>query len=464
MNKHREKSISRVFIWQTAGRFILQGIGFFTAPVFTRLLTPSDYGYVAVYSTWVSLCSLFVGLQTYGSIANAKIKYHDDEIDAYLSSIMTLSVISFIIFLVGGIFANKFLAKILGVRSDLVVLLIIQSFTSFGISFYIRKLIQYKQAEQSTLLSLLVSVLSTVLAIILLLNSSNNRHIVKIYANAIPTILVGFIIICLVFVKGRKIYDKAYWNFCLTLTLPLILHGAGGLVLSQSDRVMLQRMSGESVAGIYSFAYSVALVIDILWVSFNTTWVPFYYEYKKNNQNELILLRTKNYITVFSILTMGFMLLAPEVYRIMAPRDYWSGISLIPLIALAYYFNFLYSFPANYEFYNGKTKLISAGTICAAIINIACNLLFIPAYAGAGAAIATLISYIFSFIFHEIIARFVIRNYEYRFNMYIRGLLPVFAIVVLFYVIQDFWYIRWGIGAVLGVYLLRRIIRNRAIF
>jgi O-antigen/teichoic acid export membrane protein len=199
-------------------------------------------------------------------------------------------------------------------------------------------------------------------------------------------------------------------------------------------------------------------------MSFNTTWVPFYYEHKKNNQKDLILLRSKNYVTVFSILTMGFILLAPEVYRIMAPPEYWPGISLIPFIALAYYFNFLYSFPANYEFFNAKTKLISAGTICAAIINIICNFFLIPLYAGIGAAIATLVSFVFSFIFHEIIARFIIRNYDYKFTMYLKGLFPVIMVSVIFYITQDFWYIRWGLGAVLGVYLLWRIIKNKAIF
>jgi O-antigen/teichoic acid export membrane protein len=244
----------------------------------------------------------------------------------------------------------------------------------------------------------------------------------------------------------------------------LILHGAGGLVLSQSDRVMLQRMSGESVAGIYSFAYSVALVISILWMSFNTTWVPFYYEYKKNDQKAQILLRAKNYIAIFSVLTMGFILLAPEIYRIMAPPEYWPGISLIPLIALAYYFNFLYSFPANYEFYNAKVKLIFIGTVCAAIINIVCNFVFIPLYAGIGAAIATLVSFVFLFIFHEIIARFIIKNYDYRFTMYLKGLFPVIIASIIFYITQDFWYIRWGMGIILGIYLLRRIIKSKAIF
>jgi hypothetical protein len=68
------------------------------------------------------------------------------------------------------------------------------------------------------------------------------------------------------------------------------------------------------------------------------------------------------------------------------------------------------------------------------------------------------------FIFHEIIARFVIRNYDYKFTMHLKELLPVIAVSVIFYVAQNFWYIRWGLGAVLGIYLLHRIIKNRAIF
>jgi O-antigen/teichoic acid export membrane protein len=60
-------------------------------------------------------------------------------------------------------------------------------------------------------------------------------------------------------------------------------------------------------------------------MSFNTTWVPFYYEYKKNNQKTLLLLRAKNYITVFTILTMGFILMYPEVYRVMHRRNIDRG-------------------------------------------------------------------------------------------------------------------------------------------
>jgi O-antigen/teichoic acid export membrane protein len=161
---------------------------------------------------------------------------------------------------------------------------------------------------------------------------------------------------------------------------------------------------------------------------------------------------------------MGFILISPEVYKIMAPKEYWQSIQLMPLIILACYLNFLYGFPANFEFFHEKTHLISIGTISAAVINIVLNIIFIPKYGGTGAAITTLISYVFLFVFHEIIARFVIKNFEYQFKIYLIGLIPVSIVMILFYFFQSNWFVRWGIGIVLGIYLLKRIIKYRAIF
>ncbi len=460
----KTKSATRVLFWNTAGKFILSGLSFITAPIFTRLLTPSDYGQFAVYSAWLSLIGLIIGLQTQGSIANAKNRYGDENIDGYLSSIMTVSLLSFFVFLCLAIFLRDFFSRILNLRKDLVVLLVVEGFASFCISFYVSKLIQYKQAEKSALLSFIISIAATGLSLIFLFHVLENRYVVRIYTQAIPTIIAGFIIFIFIYLKGKRIFDFHYWKYCLSLTIPLVFHGLGGLILSQSDRIMLQKFAGESSVGIYSVSYTLASVIHTLWSAFNTTWVPFYYEDKKNNMTEAILLRAKNYTVVFTIITMGFILLSPEVFKIMAPSNYWSGIQLMPLVAVAYYFNFLYGFPANFEFYNEKTKWISLGTVCAAIINIFLNFLFIPQYGGFGAAVTTLISYVLLFVFHEIVARFIIKKYEIKFRIYFVGIIPVSIVSVLFYFTQNLWFIRWGIGLILGIYLIIRFYKNKAVF
>lgn len=94
------ESISKSVVWQLVGKFTLQGIAFFTTPVFTRILTPDDYGTISLYTSWTSILMVILSLQTYGSIQTARIKFPKEEMHRYLSSIMTLSLIAYAVFFV----------------------------------------------------------------------------------------------------------------------------------------------------------------------------------------------------------------------------------------------------------------------------------------------------------------------------------------------------------------------------
>ncbi len=63
-----------VAAWNIVARFFAGGF-ILIGTCFTRLLTTEDYGRVAIYSAWLGILNLFIGLQTHGSIANASIKY-----------------------------------------------------------------------------------------------------------------------------------------------------------------------------------------------------------------------------------------------------------------------------------------------------------------------------------------------------------------------------------------------------
>lgn len=460
----KNKSISRVVIFNVLGSFALQGIAFFTAPVFTRLLTPADYGIAAVYTAWLGIFILFVGLQTYGSIANARITYERTMLDKYLSAIITLSFLSFVFVLSVCLLCTEFLSNLLGIRSSFVILLPIHSFCAFIVNFYTTKWMQFKDVEKNAFFSVSIAIVSVCLSLVFIYFFQTEKYRGKIYGAAIPQIIAACVFLILLYKKGQCLYSKEYWAYCLKLTLPLILHGAGSVILSQSDRIMLKKFIGEESVGVYSVGYSLALILSSIWGALNTSWVPFYYEYKKDNKRELILEKAGRYMRLFSVLTMGFLLLAPEVYKIMAPPAYWDGIRLIPLIALAYYFNFLYAFPGNHEFFYQKTIYISLGTLAAAGINIGLNYLFIPAYGGIGAAVATVVAFVFLFLFHDIIARYVVKNLEYRFTFYLCGLVPVAGVAILYYFTLSFWYIRWVLAILLGIFLLSRIIKQKALF
>lgn len=64
------------------GNLFNKALAFFTIPIFTRLLTTSEYGIAQTYLSWVSILTLIVGLSLGNSIRTA-----------YVDFTMTLKVI-----------------------------------------------------------------------------------------------------------------------------------------------------------------------------------------------------------------------------------------------------------------------------------------------------------------------------------------------------------------------------------
>ena len=168
---------------------------------------------------------------------------------------------------------------------------------------------------------------------------------------------------------------------------------------------------------------------------------------------------------LFTILTCGFLLLSREVGYLFAGEEYYDGIGILPVIAISSYFAFMYSFPVNFEFFHKKTSIVAIGTTGCALLNIGLNWLMIPKWGMYGAAIATALSYFALFAAHYIIVH-CLKGLKFHMKLaaFLPGLLAVGACIAVFYLLADFWYIRWGAGALLGVYELYRIIKRKSIF
>ncbi|MDY0278368.1 MAG: polysaccharide biosynthesis C-terminal domain-containing protein, partial [Acholeplasma sp.] len=82
-------------------------------------------------------------------------------------------------------------------------------------------------------------------------------------------------------------------------------------------------------------------------------------------------------------------------------------------------------------------------TILAALINLVLNYVLINYIGMIGAALATLVSYIMLFLFHEFVARRIIKGYNINFNIYIPGILIVFISSLFSISLINYWLIRY---------------------
>lgn len=445
-------------------QILSQGLGFLLAPIYTRLLSTEDYGIASIFVTTVSILSIAIGLQTHGSLNNARLDFSKEEQWSYNSSVLTISFLSFLFFFCLSFVFKEQLSKLLNLSPILVVLLTITAFGSFCIQFLTSYFTSNKRSFVYLLVSTSIAVLIAILSVTMIVSMNTDRYLGKILGYSLVYVVFGILVFISILFKGKTFYSKKYWSFCLPLTIPLVLHAAAGQILAQSDRLMLNSISGSSVAGVYSFCYTLALPLNAVWFALNSTWVPQYYEHMKNKSDALMHKQSCNYLFVYTCLTLGFILVCPEGVKILAPQSYWSGISIVPMVALSCYFTFLYSFSANYEFYHKKTSLISIASASAALFNIVLNIILIPSHGMMGAALATLLSYVLIFTIHEFVVRFVIKGYNYTIAFYMKGLVPVLAVTLFTYLLMDFWILRWASAVIVGVVLLVGVVRNKGLF
>ncbi|RHO57297.1 hypothetical protein DW091_13155 [Eubacterium sp. AM05-23] len=430
------------------GSFLTSGLAFITTPIFTRLLTPEDYGITSVFAAWLNIFVNFIGMQTLVSIAPRYVHRNKTKFNEYISSILFLSTISFIVVLTISFIFKELLALLLNMTEFLVVVLVVQAFFSYVQQFYNTYLIQTGQATQSLIISLSYSVVTIVLSLFLIYNMNTDRYYGKILGNAIITCLLGIILFIIIMLKGKKYISKENWSYCLPLALPSVINSLSCLILNQSDRIMSQKILGDYEAGIYSFAYNIALVLLTLWNATNNAWVPWYFENTKKGNSIDINKFSKKYINIISVLCCLIMLLIPEAMKVLGPESYWSAGRLTAIIIIGIYFYYLSMFATNYELYKQNTRWIAIGTVAASIINIGLNLFLMPLIGNIGAAIATLISYFCLFIFHNILVK-KFEGFNIERKNYFFGILIVVVCFVIFNITYNHVLIRGGIALIL---------------
>lgn len=463
-----KKSVNKIVTLNLISTVILQGITMLTAPVFSRLLGTGNYGVVSIYNTWVSVATMVVGMQTSSVIVAAQNHFPEREQDEYNSSILWLTTIVFAVVSVGMTALATPMASLFKIPVMAFVCILPQAFGSACVSYLNTEMTLKFRADVNCKLSISVAVFTAALSLLLvLLIPAEINYMGRVLGMSIVYFLFGIGALCYFTRRGKTIYKAEYWKFCIPLSIPMIFHGLSGVVLTQSDKLMLNHFLSDSVVGIYSLAFAFSNIMIVIWNALNSSWVPFYYEYMRENDRKQLQEHSWNYMELFTVITLGFMLLAPDVFRIYADRTYWDGISLLPIFVAGNYFVFLYSFPVNFEFYHKKTKVIASGTVLAAIGNIILNWYFIQQFDIMGAVCATAIAHGLQFLFHYIIARWILKKEKFSYSSrFLFG--PATVVVLTAFVIliigTRFIIIRWCVGAMLGVVELLRIYKRRGIF
>jgi O-antigen/teichoic acid export membrane protein len=407
-----------------------KGLTLITTPIFTRLMTTSEYGLFSVYISWNSILTIMVSFNlASGVYLRGLVKFEEDK-NSFANSLYSLALIIFGFWVSAFFLFKKQFTSLLNLNSNYIIAMIIDIYVCAAFQFWSaeqRVKFKYKKLIAITLAN---SLIQTIVGIVVILNT-NNHVSARIYTLVVVDILCFGIFCFMPFFRKCGNIKISYWLYALKFNIPLIPHYLSQVVLNQSDRIMIERYSSVDDAGRYSLAYSLASVMTIVNTAIINTLTPWLY--KKIKEKEYVSIRKNSVIILIFVAALNLLLvaLAPEAIIVLAPREYYSAVYIVPPVSASVFFIFLYSWFSAFEFYFEKTYLMTVASISGAILNIVLNYIFIPQYGYLAAGYTTLFCYLAYVIGHYIFMNLICKKEIPGIKIYNVGAIVAISMVFL---------------------------------
>jgi len=195
--------------------------------------------------------------------------------------------------------------------------------------------------------------------------------------------------------KYGILLDTSWLRSVLRYGLPLVPATLSQFILHYSDRFFLARYATESELGLYSLAYRFGMLVSISMRVVVTAWYPWVFSTATGSQDTSSIRRAGAMVLVVLAMIAGTLILCTEiVLRLMSAPRFWQASQYVSLIAAGCWF-----FAAHIPWSVGarlanRTEVVAKAHLLTAGASLLGYAWFIPRYGAWGAAIMTLLSFV----------------------------------------------------------------------
>lgn len=434
-------------VWFAVSNILLRGISFLTLPVFSRILTAEEYGLISVYQSWTGIFTIFCTLTIWGGVFNVAIVKNPDKIYEVVSAFQGLAVTLTLAFMIVTVLFLEPFAGLLGMSEFLTVCMYIETASLIPFALWSavqRYFYKYKLLVVCSVTTAVLNPLASYYALMHTQHRVEAKILVPLFINAV----LGICFFVINQKKGKIYYSRKYWTYGFRFNAVLIPHYLSMQILSQSDRLMINSICGSADAGIYSAAYTFAMLLGLLTSALHSSFTPWLYRKIKEQKYEIIAKVTNMAVVFVALVTFLMICIIPDVFCWMLPKEYRDAVWVIPPAAMASFFMFLYPLFGAVEFYYEENKYITAASVISAVANIILNAVFLKRSGFCAAAYTTLVCYVIYTLAHYYFMKKILRkkgiqsiyDMKFLFMLSIAALMLMLLVTMLYHNTL----LRWG--------------------
>ena len=370
-----------------------KAIPFLLLPILTKYLSPSEYGTLAIFQLIITFYTAFIGMNIHMNVSKHFFKYSHEQVAKLVGNILFILSLTSLFFFTLTFIATFFFDEIFSIPAHWIQLMPILSFMLMVNIINLTILRNEGKAYTFGLFEVANTAVNMGVTILLLVMFHYGW-----FSRAIGISVAYFLffIIGMLYMK-RSHYlsfkiDKKEIRSILGISIPLIPHVLGGIVIVMSDRLFIEKMVSLEMVGIYSIGYVFGMVVVLFTDAFIKAWSPWFYKSlaePTDNKKQAIVKYTYLYIVGVFLLAFAVSLFAEFILPYVVNEKFYGAEEFIFWVALGYAVRGVYQIFFPYLVHISRTSFLAISTILAAIVNLALNYFLIDIYGAIGAAYAT---------------------------------------------------------------------------
>jgi len=413
-----------------------QLVGFVMLPIYTRYLTPKDYGVLQL----IEISTFLLGMVITTGIAQtlSRFYYEHEEKDKRNKTVSTMYITYFIIALLVSpllYYSSPILAsKVLD--SHKYTHFFYVSFISFILGGLLDIGLAHLRINKKSISFALISI--SQLIIMLSLNIYfivfREMGILGILYSVLITRAFYQIILTVPILLGIKPrFSLKYFIQMLKFSLPLIPARLANSIVNQSDRYFIRYFISIGDVGIYSLAQKLGVAVHMfITVSFQMVFEPRRFEIvKRPDAKETFNKIFVYYCIIIVFAGLGISVFIPEIFKIMVTPEFYRAGEITPLIILTMVF---FGLRNHFEFgilWSKKTMYYAYINGIMSVINLIFNYVFITQFGLWGA----IYSLMLTTIIHNVLIYVVGKKFYFiKFEFF--KVFKLFAVAILLYLIS----------------------------
>jgi O-antigen/teichoic acid export membrane protein len=379
----------------TAASIVSKLIAVALLPLYTRYLTPADYGEAEVMFAAVVSASIVIRFGLIEALLRFYYKDEEDPARVVATSFAALFWFATVAALVALPFAGAISEALLKESAPDLARISIGGLWVLTLIEYLLTLFRLEERARAFFLTTILNVLAAIgLTVILVVGAEEGARGLLIGSYASGAVFV----VALIFVHRRRLslrFERSLLRRLLRFGLPTMPAELSLYALNFVDRLIILRSAGAAEAGLYSLAVKFAQGVNVLVRGFQLAWPPLAYSIRDDDEAR------RTYATVVTLfaagcafVVTGMWLLSRWIVRALAAPEFFGSYKAIGLVATGVTLYALYMVLVVILGRTGRTEFNFPATAAALAANIALNLALVPPLGIVGAGIALVASYV----------------------------------------------------------------------